>query len=202
VVPLFKRQLAAGGPVTVTHPDMQRYFMTIPEAVQLVLLAGALPEAAGRISILDMGKPVRIVTLAEQLIRLSGLVPYQDVPIVFTGLRPGEKLNEELVATGEATVATTADKIRIVHRNGADGPAVSAGIDRLVEALAASDFDALMQAVTTLVPEYTRTGQGTGGTAPQPVSASAARRPEPRSAPPGIRPLLPQRALVRGATSA
>jgi O-antigen biosynthesis protein WbqV len=153
VVPLFKRQLAAGGPVTVTHPDMQRYFMTIPEAVQLVLLAGALPEAAGRISILDMGKPVRIVSLAEQLIRLSGLVPYQDVPIVFTGLRPGEKLNEELVATGEATVATTADKIRIVHRNGADGVAVSAGIDRLVEALAASDFDALMQAVTTLVPE-------------------------------------------------
>ncbi|HEX2207778.1 MAG TPA: nucleoside-diphosphate sugar epimerase/dehydratase, partial [Longimicrobium sp.] len=89
VIPLFKRQLAAGQPITVTHPEVTRYFMTIPEAVQLVLQAAALPDAGGRICMLEMGEPVRIVELAENLIRLSGLEPYTDVPIVFTGLRPG-----------------------------------------------------------------------------------------------------------------
>src|SRR5216683_6529100 len=115
VVPLFKRQIAAGGPVKVTHPDVTRYFMTIPEAVALVLEAAALPEAASRISILEMGKPVRIVELAEQLIRLSGLEPYRDIQITFSGLRPGEKLAEELVACAEDTVATSVDKIRVVQ---------------------------------------------------------------------------------------
>jgi FlaA1/EpsC-like NDP-sugar epimerase len=154
VVPLFKRQLAAGGPITVTDPDVQRYFMTIPEAVELVLTAAALPAAARRISILEMGSPVRILDLAEQLIRLSGLEPYRDVQIVFTGLRPGEKLNEELVAAGEETIPTSAEKIRLVQRNGGNGAAVALELRRLMDALCAGDAGDLMRAVAALAPEY------------------------------------------------
>jgi len=155
VVPLFKRQLAAGGPITVTHPDVQRYFMTIPEAVELVLTAAALPAAAGRISILEMGSPVRIVDLAEQLIRLSGLEPYKDVQIVFTGLRPGEKLNEELVAAGEETIPTSAEKIRLVERNGGSAATVAVALHHLIDALSAGRITDLMRAVAALAPEYT-----------------------------------------------
>jgi FlaA1/EpsC-like NDP-sugar epimerase len=154
VVPLFKRQLAAGGPLTVTHPDMQRYFMTIPEAVELVLTAAALPDAARRISILEMGDPVRIVDLAEQLIRLSGLEPYRDVQIVFTGLRPGEKLNEELVAAGEATIPTSVEKIRLVQHSAGAGADVSAALQHLVHALSAGRTADMLRAVAALAPEY------------------------------------------------
>ena len=155
VVPLFKRQLAAGGPITVTHPQVQRYFMTIPEAVELVLTAAALPDAAGRISILEMGAPVRIVDLAEQLIRLSGLEPYKDVQIVFTGLRPGEKLNEELTGDGEESIPTSSEKIRLVERNGRDGDGVAASLDRLMSALINGAAADLLGAVVALAPEYT-----------------------------------------------
>jgi FlaA1/EpsC-like NDP-sugar epimerase len=155
VVPLFKRQLAAGGPITVTHPHVQRYFMTIPEAVELVLTAAAQPEAAGRISILEMGEPVRILDLAEQLIRLTGFEPYKDIQIVFTGLRPGEKLNEELTGNGEESVPTSSEKIRLVQRNNADGPAVATALQRLMEALVAGATGELLNAVHTLTPEYT-----------------------------------------------
>jgi FlaA1/EpsC-like NDP-sugar epimerase len=137
VIPLFRKQLAAGGPLTVTHPDVTRYFMTIPEAVQLVLQAAALPEAAGRITMLEMGEPVRIVELAENLLRLSGIEPYTEMPIVFSGLRPGEKLYEELMTDVEETVPTSVEKIRVVqtdetdgHAPEGDGPARGGGGDR------------------------------------------------------------------------
>jgi FlaA1/EpsC-like NDP-sugar epimerase len=155
VVPLFKRQLAAGGPITVTHPHVERYFMTIPEAVELVLTAAALPDSAGRISILEMGKPVRIVDLAEQLIRLCGLEPYKDVQIVFTGLRPGEKLNEELTGAGERTIPTSSEKIRLVERNAHDGAGVATALDQLMTSLVRGATEDLMSAVLALAPEYT-----------------------------------------------
>jgi FlaA1/EpsC-like NDP-sugar epimerase len=110
VIPLFKRQIEQGGPVTVTHPEMVRYFMTIPEAVQLVIQAGALANG-GEVFILDMGKPVKIVDLARDLIRLSGLEPEKDIQIVFTGIRPGEKLYEEFLTAEEGTTATKHNRI-------------------------------------------------------------------------------------------
>ena len=112
VVPLFKRQIERGGPITITHPDMKRYFMTIPEAAQLVIQAGAIGNG-GEVFVLDMGEPVRIVELAENLIRLSRLVPGKDIPIVFTGVRAGEKLFEELLSKEEGTTATRHERIFI-----------------------------------------------------------------------------------------
>jgi FlaA1/EpsC-like NDP-sugar epimerase len=153
VIPLFKRQLAAGAPLTVTHPDITRYFMTIPEAVQLVLKAAALPEAAGRISMLEMGEPVRILDLAENLIRLSGLEPYKDVPIVFSGLRPGEKLHEELMSDVEATIPTSAEKVHVVETDETDGNRIVSGIERLAAGVLLGDAGNLLPTVCHLVPE-------------------------------------------------
>jgi FlaA1/EpsC-like NDP-sugar epimerase len=153
VVPLFRQQIAAGGPVTVTHADVTRYFMTIPEAVQLVLQASTLPEAAGRISLLEMGEPVRILELAENLIRLSGLEPYRDIGIVFTGMRPGEKLHEELMSEVELTVATGVDKIRVVQTDETDGARIHEVLQQLANAAEMGDHDAVLLNIFELVPE-------------------------------------------------
>ena len=119
VIPTFKRQIAQGGPVTVTHPDMVRYFMTIPEAAQLVIQAGAMGRG-GEIFILDMGKPVKIVDLAKDLIRLSGFQPDVDIKIQFTGIRPGEKLFEELLTAEEGVTSTKHSRIFVAKPNGID----------------------------------------------------------------------------------
>jgi len=153
VLPLFKKQLASGQPLTVTHPEVTRYFMTIPEAVQLVLQAAALPEAERRICMLEMGEPVRIVDLAENLIRLSGLEPYRDVPIRFTGLRPGEKLHEELMSEREGTVPTAVDKIRIVQTTEPDVDALTRGLDKLGAAAALGNPEDCIAGLCSLVPE-------------------------------------------------
>lgn len=153
VVPLFERQVAARKAVTVTDPDVERYFMTIPEAAQLVLEAGAMEEARRRITMLEMGAPVRILDLAERLIRLAGLEPHRDVPIVFTGLRPGEKLREELMSDLEATVATSVDKIKVVQGQEVDGVNIAKGLGCVAQAVAVGDAEALVQVICDLVPE-------------------------------------------------
>ncbi len=190
VVPVFKRQISVGGPVRVTHPDVRRYFMTIPEAVQLVLKAAALPEAARRIAILEMGRPVRIVDLAEQLIRLSGLVPYRDIQIVFTGLRPGEKLDEQLVGNDEGSVPTSVDKIRVIERAEVDPVGLERGLEHLLQVLADGAPRDLIGAVSLLVPEYAPwEGHGVQPLASvpsEPAQHAAASRATPPPPPPAL----------------
>jgi O-antigen biosynthesis protein WbqV len=171
VVPLFQRQLAAGRPLTVTDPEVTRFFMTVREAVELVLQASALPpdggareseatDTRGKIFVLDMGEPVKIVDLARQMIRLAGLRPGRDVGIEFIGLRPGEKLHEELFHPAEPLVPTGNPAIRLAAPRTADYAMLARSIDELEENARARRDERLLQLLGRLVPEYRRTTSG------------------------------------------
>jgi FlaA1/EpsC-like NDP-sugar epimerase len=153
VIPIFKKQIAAGGPVTVTHPEMRRFFMTIPEASQLVLQASAIGKG-GQICVLDMGQPVKIVDLAKNLILLSGLRPDEDIKIEFTGMRPGEKLYEELSTLLEDTVPTEHEKIRIFMGDGMPERDIQDWLDSLHEICETRDTGRLVMALKEIVLDY------------------------------------------------
>jgi O-antigen biosynthesis protein WbqV len=165
VVPLFQRQLAAGGPLTVTHPEVMRYFMTVREAVELVLQASVLGshgEAAGKLFVLDMGEPVRIIDLARQMIRLAGKRPNIDIEIKVTGLRPGEKLFEEIFHGAESLLPTACKGILLAAPRAGDAATLGAAIDELAAICARGDHAALQGQLHRLVPEY-QAGEETVG---------------------------------------
>ena len=150
VIPLFKKQIAKGGPITITHPDMQRYFMTIPEASQLVLQAGAIAKG-GEVFVLDMGEPVKIVDMACDLIELTGLVPYKDIKIEYSGLRPGEKLFEELLTAEEGTTSTKHKKIFVANLKIVDEGKMERGLMAFKEI---KHSDEVIEALENLLPTY------------------------------------------------
>ena len=152
VIPIFRQQIKNGGPVTVTHPDIIRYFMTIPEAVNLVLQCGAYAKG-GEIFILDMGEPVKILDLAKKMIRLSGHVPGEDIKIEFTGLRPGEKLYEELLISEDNLVETENDRIFVAHMSEIDVAEMSRKISTLIAHAYEEDKD-IRKEIKEIVPEY------------------------------------------------
>jgi FlaA1/EpsC-like NDP-sugar epimerase len=154
VIPIFEQQIASRMPVTVTHPEVTRYFMSTVEAAQLILQAGAMGEG-GETFILDMGRPVRITDMARDLIRLHGLEPDRDVPIRFIGLRPGEKLYEELITEGEGIVPTQHEKIRVIRGRHCDAASLNLQIDELIGLAKTSDIPALKAKLKSIVPEYT-----------------------------------------------
>lgn len=153
VVPLFKKQIERGGPVTVTHPDVTRYFMTIPEACQLILQAGAMGEG-GEIFILDMGTPVKIVDMARDLIRLSGFEPDVDIKIEYVGLRPGEKLFEELITSGEGIVPTNHEKIMVLRGKTCDQERLNAIIEELTKLALEQDGAGIRAKLQEIVEDY------------------------------------------------
>lgn len=153
VVPLFKKQIERGGPVTVTHPDVTRYFMTIPEACQLILQAGAMGEG-GEIFILDMGTPVRIVDMARDLIRLSGFEPAVDIKIEYVGLRPGEKLFEELITSGEGIVPTNHEKIMVLRGKTCDQERLNVVIEELTKLAVEQNGAGIRAKLQEIVEDY------------------------------------------------
>jgi FlaA1/EpsC-like NDP-sugar epimerase len=152
VVPIFQKQIAAGGPVTVTHPDMRRYFMTIPEASQLVLQAGAIGQG-GEIFVLDMGQPVKILDLAEEMIRHAGKRPHDDIAIEFSGIRAGEKLFEELATDDEQTRPTSHAKIRVWQLPTASSAEIDKALARLADVVD-GPRDAAVGALMESLNEY------------------------------------------------
>jgi FlaA1/EpsC-like NDP-sugar epimerase len=152
VVPIFREQIHKGEPITVTHKDMTRYFMTIPEASQLVLQAGALGEG-GEIFILDMGEPIKILDLAEDMIRLSGLQPYEDIDIIFSGIRQGEKLFEELEITGENLLKTRHPKIYIGKIAAYEGEEVADILSNFRQAIEENDAAKIRSLFNHFLPE-------------------------------------------------
>jgi Predicted nucleoside-diphosphate sugar epimerases len=150
VVPLFKKQIAAGGPLTVTDPEMKRYFMTIPEASKLVLSAAALGDG-GEVFVLNMGEPVKIVDLARNMIRLSGLVPDKDIQIKFTGLRPGEKLFEELLAAEDGTVSTDN---KLIFKAVIKAPDETVFWEKVKELIRCEEADRCIALLKELIPTY------------------------------------------------
>jgi FlaA1/EpsC-like NDP-sugar epimerase len=173
VVPLFQRQLALGGPLTVTHPEISRFFMTVREAMELVLQASALAsgegEARGKIFVLDMGEPVKIVDLATQMIRLAGKKPGEEVAISFIGLRPGEKLQEELFYASEKLVPTKIPGIRLAAPRAIDYAMLARSLDELAEHAREQREDRVLALLRNLVPEY--------GGAVEPVARAAGNEP-------------------------
>ena len=153
-IPLFQKQIDRGGPVTVTHPEINRYFMSISEAAQLILQAGSM-GTGGEIFILNMGKPMRIVDLARDLIRLNGLEPERDILIEFIGLRPGEKLYEELITVGEGIVETDHEKIMVLHGNSFNRKTLESDIDELLSISRTYDTASIKKKLHEIVPEYT-----------------------------------------------
>jgi len=158
VIPIFKRQIAEGGPVTVTHPDIERYFMTIPEAARLVIQAGGMAKG-GEIFILEMGNPVKIDDLARNLILLSGRTPDTDIEIIYTGLRPGEKLYEELLMDTETTLATEVKGIMVSTARPETSESVSAKLDALRSCLEKGN-EVIIACLAEQVPNYTPTANG------------------------------------------
>ncbi|MDQ2106240.1 polysaccharide biosynthesis protein [Azospirillum isscasi] len=158
VVPLFTRQLAKGGPLTVTHPDMRRYFMTVREAVELVLQASAhgvaRADERGKVLVLDMGEPVKIVDLARQMIRLAGYRPGHDIKIEFTGLRPGEKLFEEILTSAEAPSRTEADGVFLASPRVIDYALINRALGELETAARAGDAERVMTILSNIVPDF------------------------------------------------
>lgn len=166
VIPLFKEQIKRGGPVTVTHPEMTRFFMTIPEAAQLVLQAAALDDS-GTVYVLDMGKPVRIKDLAKDLIQLSGFEPHVDIEITYTGIRPGEKLFEETLTAEEGTTSTRHDKIFIAPQKELP-PSFAEKLELLLDAAKrGEDTEILRQNIKEIVPAFLNGNMGSGKRVPQ-----------------------------------
>jgi FlaA1/EpsC-like NDP-sugar epimerase len=153
VVPLFMRQIEKGGPVTVTHPEITRYFMTIPEACQLILQAGSMGEG-GEIFILEMGVPIKIADMAEDLIRLSGFEPHADIDIKYVGLRPGEKLKEELITDGEGIVKTSHEKIMVLRGQVCEIERLNQDIEEIMVLVAKEDGEGIKRKLREILPEY------------------------------------------------
>jgi FlaA1/EpsC-like NDP-sugar epimerase len=153
VIPTFKEQIKKGGPVTVTHPEVTRFFMTIPEASQLVLQAGSMGQG-GEIYLFDMGEPVKIVALAEELIRLSGMEPHTDIEIVYSGLRPGEKLYEELLLDDEGVLPTQHEKICVARAAFPSRDDLNRKLEVLLAAAKNLDLPGVRAGLQDIVPEY------------------------------------------------